>query len=91
MNFHTAAWVAWLAAALAPAAATRNPLYLVLALAAVGAAYGTQARGGREGPAAAGWGAFLRLGLVLVGFAVVVQPLVVKAGATTLFTLPSFV
>ena len=77
----------WLAAALAPPLLTRNPFYLAGALAAVGVVYGVVARG-RE--AVAGWGAFLRLGLVLVAFSALVQPLLVHVGATTLFTLPSW-
>ena len=84
---HTGAWVAWLAAALAPPLASRNPLYLGVALAAVGVTYGMVARGRA---AAEGWGAFLRLGLVLVAFSALLQPLLVQAGETTLATLPAW-
>jgi energy-coupling factor transport system permease protein len=87
--FHTGAWTCWLAAALAPPLLTRNPIYLAAALAAIGAVYLALGRGG-PGTAAAGWGAFLRLGLIVVAVSTLIQPLVVHQGATLLFTLPSW-
>lgn len=83
---HTRAGVLWLTAVLAPALLVSNPLYLLQVTAAAAAVYaGVRGRG----PAARGWGAFLRFGLVLVGFAVVVQPLLVSTGDTLLATLPA--
>lgn len=53
--------------------------------AATAAAYAAWRRAG--GP---GWGTFLRLGLLLVALAVLLQPLVSSAGETLLFELPSW-
>jgi len=44
----------------------------------------------KSSPTAQGWGGFLRLGLWLVAFNIIFNLLSVRAGATTLFTLPSW-
>jgi energy-coupling factor transport system permease protein len=85
-RFHPRAWVLWLLAAFTPAVVTKNPWYLLLTLAAVGAAYARLSRLG--GGTSAGWGPLLRLGLVLALFATLFPPLFVKAGATPWLTLP---
>ncbi|MFQ5613195.1 MAG: energy-coupling factor transporter transmembrane component T [Anaerolineae bacterium] len=84
-HYHSKAVGLWLVAALTPALLTKNPFYLLIAILAVAATYRSL---DRSGPAAWGWGLFLRLGLILVAFSVVFNLLSVRAGATKLFTLP---
>ena len=84
-SFHTGAWVAWLIAAAMPAFTVRNPLYLVLTLAAAGIVYTAL---GRRSVAGQAWGGFARLGLLLVGVAVLFNALSVHAGDLVLFRLP---
>jgi energy-coupling factor transport system permease protein len=87
-RFHSRAWLLWLLAAFTPAVLTKNPWYLLLTLAAVGTAHlRLSGLAGDESPAA--WGSLLRLGLVLALFAALFPPLFVRAGETTLVTLPS--
>ena len=84
---HTRALVLWLVAALLPALLTKNPLYLLLVLAAAGFTY---RRLVKPGPAHEGWGSFLKLGLVLVALSTLFNLLFISAGATLLFTLPEY-
>lgn len=83
--YHPRAWGLWLLAALTPVMLTKNPFYLLIAILAVGINYLSL---GRSSPTAGGWGAFLRLGLILVLFSVVFNLLFVSVGDTRLFTLP---
>ena len=82
---HSLAWLAWLAAAVAALSATRNPLYLALAvlcLALVGSALpGEPSRPLR--PVAA-W----KIGLFFILAAAVFNALTSHYGATRLFTIP---
>jgi energy-coupling factor transport system permease protein len=80
-------WLIWAAAAMLPALLTQNPYYLLGLIAVAGINYFGLAGGS---PIARGWGAFLRLGLVMVAFSVIFNVLTVSAGATPLFTLPEF-
>lgn len=85
---HTRAAALWLAAALLPALASGNPWHLVVVTAAGAAGYWAWSRrgGGADG---AGWGAFLRFGLVLVALTVLLQPLASSAGETVIARLPA--
>jgi len=76
----------WLLAALMPAILTKNPYYLTITMLAVGANYASL---GRAFPLARQWGAFLRVGLILVLFSIAFNLLFVSAGDTRLFTLPT--
>ena len=82
---HTRAAGLWLIAALAPALASGNPWHLMLVAAAAAVSYGAWSRRA----AASGWGAFLRIGLVLIAFTVLLQPLASSAGETVIATLPA--
>jgi energy-coupling factor transport system permease protein len=83
--YHTTTWLLWLLAALLPTMLTRNPLYLILLLLAVAVAYSTI---GRSSSVAASWGLFLRVGLCLAAFSVLINPLTSHYGDTILLTLP---
>lgn len=85
---HTRAAAVWLAAAAAPALASGNPWHLSVVSAAGALGYWSWSRrgGGADG---AGWGAFLRFGLVLVAFTVLLQPLASSAGETVIGRLPA--
>jgi len=87
-DFHHGAWLLWLVAATVPALWTRNPLYLALVLTAVAIPHLRLRRTGdpRDAP---GWGALLRLGMLLALLTALVPPLLVHAGKTVLFHLPS--
>lgn len=84
---HTRAAAAWLTAAAAPALASGNPWHLLVVTAAAAIVYGAWSRAGGGGDA--GWGMFLRFGLVLVALTVLLQPLASSAGETVLTTLPA--
>ncbi len=84
--YHTVTWLLWLMAALLPAMATRNPLYLTILLLAVAVDYSTI---GKASPLAGSWRLFLRVGLVLIAFSVAFNTLTSHYGQTVLFTLPS--
>ena len=83
--YHPKTWGLWLLAALLPVMFTKNPVYLLLAILVVGVNYVVL---GRKSPTAQGWGAFLRLGLILVLLSTAFNVLFVSAGDTVLFTLP---
>ncbi len=83
--YHPKTWGLWLLAALMPAVLTKNPVYLLISILAVGANYLSL---GRESPSAQGWATFLRLGLILVLFSTIFNLLFISAGNTLLFTLP---
>lgn len=83
--YHTATWVLWLAAALLPAMLTKNPLYLIVLLAAVAVNYGTI---GSNSPLAGSWRVFLKAGLVLVTFGAVFNILASHHGETVFLTVP---
>jgi len=85
--YHTVTWLLWLMAALLPAMLTRNPLYLIILLLAVAVDYNTI---GRTSPVAGSWRPFLKVGLVLAAFSVLINTLTVHHGETMLFTLPRF-
>lgn len=83
--YHPKAWGLWLLAALMPVILTKNPFYLVIAMAAIGLNYMIL---GQTSPVARQWRAFLRVGVVLVLFSIAFNLLFVSAGDTRLFTLP---
>lgn len=84
-TFHPFAWLAWLAAAALAALLTRNPLYLLLLLLATGVAYlGLD----RRSPTARSWGAFVRLGALLLLITIPWNALNVHVGDIVLFRLP---
>lgn len=85
--YHTTTWLLWLLAALLPAMLTRNPLYLIILILAVGVDYRTI---GRSSPVAGSWGFFLKAGLLLATFSTVFNVLTVHYGETVLLTLPRF-
>lgn len=82
---HVGAWALWLAAAALPALTTRNPAYLLLLLLATAV---VQLALPRASPRMAGWGFFLKAGLLLWLFTIPLNALTVHAGTTVLFTLP---
>ncbi len=84
--YHTVTWMLWLVAALLPAMATRNPLYLTILLVAVAVDYNTM---GRTSPIASSWRLFLKFGLVLVALSVLFNTLTSHYGQTVLLTLPN--
>ena len=82
---HSLAWLAWLAAGVAALSATRNPLYLLLALgclALVGAALPDEPS--RLPRPFAAW----KFMLLLIGLAAVFNALTSHYGDTRLFTIP---
>jgi energy-coupling factor transport system permease protein len=83
--YHTLTWLLWLVAALLPAMATKNPLYLTILLVAVFVDYGTI---GRASPVASSWRLFLKVGLLLTAFSVLFNTLTSHHGQTVLLTLP---
>ncbi len=86
--FHTVTWSLWLASALVPAMLTKNPLYLIILLVAVGVDYKLL---GRDSPLARSWQLFLKVGLVLTSFSIIFAALTAHHGQTVLLTLPSLV
>ncbi len=86
-RYHQIALSLWLLAALTPSLLTKNPFYLLLIIIAVSLNYFNM---GRKSPTAQGWAGFLRLGMTLVAFNIIFNLLSVRAGATTLFTLPAW-
>lgn len=86
---HHGAWLLWLTAATVPALWTRNPVDLVVLLAAVGIVHLRLARGRDAREGAAGWRTLLKLGVTLAGLTALIPPLLVHWGETVLFTLPS--
>jgi energy-coupling factor transport system permease protein len=84
--YHPKAWGLWLLAALMPVVLTKNPFYLLIAMAAVGVTYASL---GQTSPTARQWGVFLHIGLILVLFSIAFNLLFVRMGATELFTLPA--
>jgi energy-coupling factor transport system permease protein len=83
--YHSKTWGIWVLAALVPILLTKNPFYLLIAMLAVGTNYLALSR---DAPASQGWATFLRLGVILVAFSIVLNLLFVSAGHTVLFELP---
>ena len=83
--YHPLTWLLWLAAAVVPALATRNPLYLLILLLTIAVVYIAL---GTRSPLAGSWGLFLRAGLLLWGTTFVFDALTAHYGATILFNLP---
>lgn len=82
---HTAAWLAWLAAALAALSATRNPFYLLLlwlCLLLVGAALQ------RRGESAQAPFSLLRFSALVIGLAALFNAFTSHVGETLLLTIP---
>ncbi|MEM8931140.1 MAG: energy-coupling factor transporter transmembrane component T [Acidobacteriota bacterium] len=86
-RWHHGALIAWLIAALMPAALTGNPLYLAIDLALLGWVY-TQL--GRGSEIAAAWGGLARLGFAFALFTLIINVFFGGAGDTVLLTLPSW-
>jgi energy-coupling factor transport system permease protein len=84
--FHIHAWLVWLAAALLPFTLTKNPFYLLLALAALTLDYFFLCR---DTPLGKSWSALLGLGITVALFSVLYNVLFVSVGATKLATLPA--
>jgi len=84
-TYHPITWLIWLLAATLPALLTRNPLYLTLLLLASGVTYMALER---RSPAARSWRAFVKLGVVLLLFAVPSNALTAHQGRLVLFRLP---
>lgn len=83
---HPGAWWVWALGMATAASRTSNPLILALVLAVVG--YVVVARRG-DAPWARGFKAYLIMGLVVIGFRVVLRMLLdAQYGTTVLFTLP---
>lgn len=83
--FHPGAWSLWALAAALVALTTRNPAYLALLLLAV--AVVRQALPARAA-GAAGWGFFVRAGLLLWLITIPLNALTAHYGQTVLFVLP---
>jgi energy-coupling factor transport system permease protein len=83
--FHTWSWVVWLVAAVVPAFTLRNPLYLVLVLAASWLVYFSL---GRTSVVGRSWGSFARIGLLFFLLAIPFNALSIHAGQIVLFRLP---
>jgi energy-coupling factor transport system permease protein len=83
--FHTWSWLAWLVAAAVPAFTLRNPLYLALVL---GAAWIVYLVLGRSSTLGAGWGSFVRLGLLLFALTIPFNALSIHTGQIVLLRLP---
>jgi energy-coupling factor transport system permease protein len=83
--YHTWSWVAWLVAAAVPAFALRNPLYLVLVLAAAWLVYLAL---GRETPMGSSWAGFVKVGVFFLVLAIPFNALSVHAGQMVLLHLP---
>ena len=86
--YHTVTWILWLASALVPAMLTKNPLYLIILLVAVGVDYKLL---GGDSPSVSSWQLLLKAGLVLTGFSIIFAALTAHHGETVLLTLPSLV
>ena len=84
--FHTLAWVAWLVAASVPAFTLRNPLYLILILGVSGIVY---MQLGRSSPIGRSWGAFVRIGILLLAVSMLFNALSSHYGAHVLARLPA--
>ncbi len=84
---HPLAWMVWLAAALATASATRNPLLLLLALLAVGLVEAAVPRDGGPLPRLR----LLPLTIGLAGISGLLNMLSVRAGSTVLARIPGWV
>jgi len=84
-TYHPVTWLLWLLAAALAALLTRNPLYLTLLLLASGVTYLALER---RSPTARSWGAFVKLGFVLLLFAVPSNALTAHHGRLVLFRLP---
>jgi len=83
---HPAAWWVWAGGLAASAMHTTNPVLLALVVAVVAFVVASRRQ---ATPWAKSFGAFLKLGLVLVGFRLVLQMFFgVRFGTSTLFTLP---
>ncbi len=83
---HPYAWLAWLVAAALPALSTRNPLYLILTLLAVGTVYSAL---GRRSPLAQNWTAFVRFSAFLWLLTIPFVLLLNHHGAIVLLRLPA--
>ncbi len=83
--YHSLTWLLWLVAAVVPALATRNPLYLIILLLTVTFVYMAL---GTQSPLAVSWGLFLRAGLLLWVTTFIFDTLTAHYGATVLFSLP---
>ncbi|HET9015146.1 MAG TPA: energy-coupling factor transporter transmembrane component T [Thermomicrobiaceae bacterium] len=83
---NAASWLAWSGAATLAVVATRNPLYVTLAGAAVGASFLSLDRGTT---ACGAWRLILRVGLVVAAIGVGFNLLTVHAGDLVLANLPA--
>jgi energy-coupling factor transport system permease protein len=86
-NLHPGAWWLWGIGLAAAASRTTNPVLLMLILVVAGFVVAARRS---DAPWANSYGAFLKLGLVVIALRIVLQALLSDAGqgATVLFTLP---
>ncbi len=90
--YHTRTWLLWVGTATLAAGSTRNPLYLLVVLLAarlvdMAVAVG-RGEAGANDPRRRSWGAFLRLGLIIAGFAGLFNFLAAHIGSQVLIRLP---
>jgi energy-coupling factor transport system permease protein len=85
-TLHPSAWLAWLAATAVFALVVTNPLYLVLAFAAIMVVHLSFPPD--DSPVARAVRVFLLIGVVLLGFRLVFVSLLTDYGTTTLFVVP---
>lgn len=84
--FHPVAWLVWAAVCTLVVATTRNPLYVLLVMICVGAAY-RAVRGARPEEGAR-WSLVLRAAWTLTTIAILFNTLTVHAGDRALFMVP---
>ncbi len=82
-----AVWAIWFTAVLVSVSLTKNPLYLLIVLLAVGAVIAARRADAPSGP----WKTFIGLGLTFVFISTVYNILISHYGETELLTLPSWI
>jgi energy-coupling factor transport system permease protein len=82
-----AVWAIWFTAVLISVSLTKNPLYLIIILMAVGAVIAAHRGGAPAGP----WKAFAGIGLTFVCISVIYNILISHYGETVLSSLPAWI
>jgi energy-coupling factor transport system permease protein len=92
-TYHTGTWLLWAGTAALAAGVIRNPFYLVIVLLATrlvdAAGAAAESRVGTPDPRRQGWGAFLRLGLIILPFTILFNFLAAHVGTHVLVRLPA--